>query len=88
MILKSVLFLDNQNPNRARIAAALLSHATNQQVTTFSAGPGSLTLDDAATQALQEIGLDITSVPVGTSQSYVGQALDLVVTLCDGGTET
>lgn len=87
MALENVLFLDTQNPNRARMAAALL-HAANNQITTFSAGPGVLTLNSHAATALQETNVDITVIPVANSQSYVGQSFDLVVTLCDGGTET
>ncbi len=87
MNLQNVLFLDTQNPNRARMAAALL-HAANSQITTFSAGPGVLTLNPHAAAALQESNIDITVTHVDNSQSYVGQHFDLVVTLCDGGTET
>ena len=85
--MKNVLFLDTKDINRSCIAAALLHHS-DPQITVSSAGPDPLTLNDFAIHSLQEIGVDSTSIPVGVSGSYLGQQFDLVITLCDGGTET
>ena len=88
MQTRRVLFLDTQNANRARMAAALLAHLGNAQGTTFSAGPGNLATDPPAAQALREIDVDLAGVPIDTPASYIGQPFDLVITICDGETDT
>ena len=85
---KRVLFLCRGNSCRSQLAEGIVNHFLGEQWMAFSAGtePAGY-VHPLAIKALAEIGITHTgfSKPVET---FWGEPLDLVVTVCDGAAET
>lgn len=83
----SVLFVCVHNAGRSQMAAGLLQHLAGDRIEVRSAGtqPGDR-INPAAVQAMQEIGIDITSA---TPKILTGEAVetsDVVITMGCGDT--
>lgn len=83
----SVLFVCVHNAGRSQMAAGLLQHLAGDRIEVRSAGtqPGDR-INPAAVQAMQEIGIDITSA---TPKVLTGEAVetsDVVITMGCGDT--
>jgi len=85
--MKRVLFLCTGNSCRSQLAEALVNHDLGEQWTAFSAGthPAGY-VHPLALQVLSEIGIEHIGRSKGVDE-FVGQAFDLVVTVCDDAAE-
>ena len=85
--MKRVLFLCTGNSCRSQMAEALVNHDLGREWAAFSAGtrPAGY-VHPLALQALSEIGIEHIGRSKGVDE-FVGQAFDLVVTVCDDAAE-
>ncbi len=78
----SVLFVCVKNGGKSQMAAGLMRQLVGDSVVVHSAGtePGS-TVNDLSTQALHEVGVDITGEQPTLIDYQLARDVDLVVTL-------
>ena len=83
----SVLFVCVHNAGRSQMAAGLLQHLAGDRIEVRSAGtqPGDR-INPAAVQAMQEIGIDITSAPPKVLTGEAVETSDVVITMGCGDT--
>lgn len=86
----SVLFLCTHNSSRSQMAEGLLRARGGGRYVVYSAGTQPRGVHPLAIAAMREIGIDI-SVAAGHRAKgmgeFAGQAIDLVVTVCDDAAE-
>ncbi|HET9111192.1 MAG TPA: arsenate reductase ArsC [Ktedonobacterales bacterium] len=85
-----VLFLCTHNSSRSQMAEGLLRARGGSDFEALSAGTESRGIHPLAIAAMAEIGIDISEAAGHRSKSlqeYVGQPIDLVVTVCDEAAE-
>ncbi len=83
----SVLFVCIHNAGRSQMAAGLLQHLAGDRIEVRSAGtqPGTQ-INPAAAQAMQEIGIDITSATPKILTDNAVETSDVVITMGCGDT--
>ena len=85
-----VLFLCTHNSSRSQMAEGLLRARGGTRYQVFSAGTHPRAVHPLAIQAMAEIGIDISPAAGHRAKSmdeFVGQPMDLVVTVCDEAAE-
>lgn len=87
MIKSRVLILCTGNSARSQMAEGLLRDIAGEQFEVFSAGVAPTTVRPEATQALAEIGIDISKHRSKSVDEFRGQEFDYVITVCDNANE-
>ena len=83
-----VLFLCTHNSARSQMAEGLLRHRRGMLYESYSAGTQPRGVNPHAVQVMAELGIDISHHTSEHVETYIGQAFDLVVTVCDDAKET
>ncbi|KAJ3201202.1 hypothetical protein HDU67_001496 [Dinochytrium kinnereticum] len=84
----SVLFLCTHNSARSQMAQGLLTHLGGPAFSSLSAGTEETHVRPNAIASMAELGVDISSQFSKTLDRYLGQSIDLVVTVCDNANDT
>lgn len=87
---RSVLFLCTHNSSRSQMAEGLLRARGGSRYGVYSAGTQPRQVHPLAVRAMAEIGVDISEAAGHRAKSlheFDGQAIDLVVTVCDDAAE-
>src|ERR671918_2372539 len=84
---KRVLFLCTHNSARSQMAEGLLRNLAADRFEAFSAGTEATRVRPEAISVMAEIGVDISSQESETLERYLGESLDLVITVCDDANE-
>lgn len=82
-----VLFLCTGNSARSQMAEGYLRRAAGDRFEALSAGIEPKGLNPIAVEAMQEIGIDISSQQSKDVVSFLGQYIPYVVTVCDNARE-
>jgi len=85
---KRVLFICTRNSARSQLAEGLLNALMGDRYEAHSAGTAPTEVNPLAVKALAEIGIDISKHRAKSVQGFLGQKLDMVVTVCDHARET
>ena len=82
--MKRVLFICTGNSSRSQMAEALLREIGKDEFEVYSAGthPGA-NVNPFAMEVLKEKGIDTEGLHPKKLDKFVGQKIDLVVTVCD-----
>ncbi|MCU1334523.1 MAG: protein tyrosine phosphatase [Bryobacterales bacterium] len=83
-----ILFLCTGNSARSQIAEGLLRHEAGEHFDVFSAGTRPSLVRPEAIAVMNEIGIDISGQRSKSVDEFRGQALDVVVTVCDHANES
>ena len=78
-----VLFLCTYNSARSQMAEGLLRGMAGDRFEVFSAGTEATRVRPEAVSVMAEIGVDISAQESETLDRYLGETLDLVITVCD-----
>ena len=78
-----VLFLCTHNSARSQVAEGLLRGMAGDRFDVFSAGTEATRVRPEAISVVAEIGVDISARDSETLERYLGEPLDLVITVCD-----
>ncbi|MCB1059655.1 MAG: arsenate reductase ArsC [Calditrichaeota bacterium] len=78
-----VLVLCTGNSMRSQMAEGLLQNFLGDQVDVYSAGTHPSYVHPNTIKALAEIGIDISHHKSKSVNQFVGQDIDLVITVCD-----
>jgi arsenate reductase len=84
---KRVLILCTGNSARSQMAEGLFRHEGGDRYEVFSAGTRPSSVRPEAIAVLAEIGIDISGHRSKSVDEFVGQSLDLVITVCDNAKE-
>jgi arsenate reductase (thioredoxin) len=82
-----VLFLCTHNSARSQMAEGLLRSMAGDRFEVFSAGTEATHVRPEAISVMAEVGVDISAQESETLGRYLGEPLDLVVTVCDDANE-
>jgi arsenate reductase (thioredoxin) len=82
-----ILFLCTHNSARSQLAEGLVNGLIGQQYEAFSAGTSPSTVNDYAVQVMREIGIDISRQFAKSSDQFLEDDFDYVITLCDNAKE-
>jgi arsenate reductase len=82
-----VLFLCTHNSARSQMAEGLLRGMDEDRFEVFSAGTEATRVRPEAISVMAEIGVDISAQESESLDRYLGETLDLVVTVCDDANE-
>ena len=82
-----VLFLCTHNSARSQMAEGLLRNLAADRFEEFSAGTEATRVRPEAISVMAEIGVDISSQESEMLERYLGESLDLVITVCDDANE-
>jgi arsenate reductase (thioredoxin) len=85
---RRVLFLCTHNSARSQMAEGMLRSMAGDRYEVFSAGTEATRVRPEAISVMAEIGIDISAQESETLEHYLGETLDLVVTVCDDAHET
>ena len=83
----TVLFLCTGNSARSQMAEGYLRHAAGERFQAVSAGIAPKGLHPLAVEAMGEIGVDISAQRSKDVREFLGQAIAVVVTVCDHARE-
>lgn len=84
---KTILFVCTHNSARSQMAEGLVNHHFSDTWQAYSAGTEETRVNPFATQAMSKAGIDITTHSSKTTQVFVNQSFDVVVTVCDSAKE-
>ena len=82
-----MLFLCTHNSARSQMAEGLLRDLAGDRFEVFSAGTEETRVRREAVSVMAEIGVDISAQESKTLERYLGEPLDLVITVCDDANE-
>jgi arsenate reductase (thioredoxin) len=85
---RRVLFLCTHNSARSQMAEGLLRDMAGDRFEAFSAGTEATRVRPEAISVMAEMGVDISAQKSETLDRYLGETLDLVVTVCDDANES
>ena len=85
---KRVLILCTGNSARSQMAEGLFRHEGGDRYEVFSAGTRPSLVRPEAIAVLAELGIDISGHRSKSVDEFVGQPLDLVITVCDNAKES
>jgi len=85
---KRVLILCTGNSARSQMAEGLLRHEGGDRFEVFSAGTKPSIVRPEAIAVMDEIGIDISGHRSKAVDEFVGQPLDVVITVCDNAKES
>ncbi len=83
-----VLFLCTHNSARSQMAEGLLRELGKGKFEVFSAGTEATQVRPLAIEAMQELGIDISSQSSKILTQYLGESFDYVITVCDQANES
>jgi arsenate reductase (thioredoxin) len=86
----SVLFLCTHNSSRSQMAEGLLRARGGGRYVAYSAGTQPRSVHPLAIAVMHEVGIDISEAAGHRAKGmgeFAGQAIDLVVTVCDDAAE-
>ena len=83
-----VLILCTGNSARSQMAEGLLRHMGGDRFEVFSAGTKPGLVRPEAIAVLAELGIDISQHRSKSVDEFLGQPLDLVITVCDNAKES
>lgn len=83
-----VLFLCTGNSARSQMAEALLRHLSGDRYEALSAGVTPRGLHPLAVEVMRELGVDISAQRSKDVAEFLGQPVDIVVTLCSSARES
>jgi arsenate reductase len=87
MTKKRVLILCTANSARSQMAEGLFRHAGGERYEVFSAGTRPSSVRPEAIAVMAELGIDISGQRSKSVDEFIGQPLDLVITVCDNAKE-
>jgi arsenate reductase len=82
-----VLILCTGNSARSQMAEGLLRHDGGERFEVFSAGVSPSRVRPEASEAMREIGVDISGQRSKSVDEFAGQPFDYVITVCDNARE-
>ncbi len=82
-----VLFVCTGNSARSQMAEGLLRHEARDQFEVFSAGAHASHVNPFAIRVMRERGIDISSHRSKSTDEFLGQQFDYVITVCDNARE-
>ncbi len=85
---KKVLFLCTGNSCRSQMAEGWLRHLGGNRYEAVSAGTRPQGVNPLAVRVMAEVGVDISGHTSDPVEKYLGEDLDLVVTVCDAARES
>jgi arsenate reductase (thioredoxin) len=85
---RRVLFLCTHNSARSQMAEGLLRDMAGDRFEAFSAGTEATGVRPEAISVMAEMGVDISAQESETLDRYLGETLDLVITVCDDANES
>ena len=85
---KRVLILCTGNSARSQMAEGLLRHEGGDRFEVFSAGTKPGIVRAEAIAVMNEIGVDISGHRSKSVDEFIGQPLDIVITVCDNAKES
>jgi arsenate reductase (thioredoxin) len=85
---RRVLFLCTHNSARSQMAEGLLRDMAGDRFEAFSAGTEATRVRPEAISVMAEMGVDISAQESETLDRYLGETLDLVITVCDDANES
>jgi arsenate reductase (thioredoxin) len=85
---RRVLFLCTHNSARSQMAEGLLRDIAGDRFEVLSAGTEATRVRPEAISVMAEMGVDISAQKSETLDRYLGESLDLVVTVCDDANES
>ncbi len=85
---KAILFICTHNSARSQMAEGLANHYWKDRCQAISAGTQPGNVNPYAIKVLKELGIDISTARSKSAGEFIGQAFDLVVTVCDSARET
>ena len=85
---KRVLILCTGNSARSQMAEGLLRHIGGDKFEVKSAGVAPSQIRPEAIEAMQDVGIDITSHRSKSVDELVGQPFDYIITVCDNAKES
>ena len=88
MAKQRILIVCTGNSARSQMAEGLLRHEGGDRFEVFSAGTKPTAVRPEAIAAMGEIGLDISGQHSKGVEEFIGQPLDLVITVCNSAKET
>ena len=83
-----VLFVCTHNSARSQMAEAFLNSIYGDRYEASSAGTEPAKINPNVVAAMKETGLDLSKNRAKSVDEFMGQKLDLIVTLCDQAQET
>jgi arsenate reductase len=84
---RRVLFVCTHNSARSQMAEGFLRSLGGDRFEAASAGTEARGVHPFAIQAMGEVGIDISEHESKTIDRYLGEPLDLVITVCDDAAE-
>jgi len=87
MTKKKVLFVCTHNSARSQMAETFLNAAYGEQYEALSAGTSPTAINPRVIAAMKEVGHDLSRNRAKNTDEFLGQRIDLVVTLCDDARE-
>jgi arsenate reductase len=85
---KRVLILCTGNSARSQMAEGILRHDGGSAFNAESAGVKPSSVRPEATEAMREIGVDISGHRSKSVDEFIGQDFDFIITVCDNAKET
>jgi arsenate reductase len=85
---KKVLFVCTHNSARSQMAEAFLNSIYGDRYEAWSAGTEPARINPHVVAAMKEIGFDLSKNRAKSVDEFMGQKLDLIITLCDNAQET
>jgi arsenate reductase len=80
---KRILFICSHNAARSQMAEGYLRAKYGDRYEAFSAGTTATAVHPLAIQVMAEIGIDIAGQQSKDLGGFIGQEMDVVVTVCD-----
>lgn len=84
---KKVLFICTGNACRSQMAEGLLRHLAGDRFKVFSAGTHPSHVHPMSIRIMAEWGIDISYHTSDDIDQYLGQGIDIVITVCDSAKE-
>jgi arsenate reductase len=84
---KTVLFICTHNSGRSQMAEAFLNELFGDQYEASSAGTKPSAINPRVIAVMKETGLDLSTWRAKSVDEFMGQRVDLVITLCDEAQE-
>lgn len=85
---RTILFVCTHNSARSQLAEAILRHKFNEFYLSFSAGTNPTSVNPYVKQVLMDMEIEISKHESKNVNKFIGQSIDLVVTVCDSAKET
>ena len=86
--MKQVFFICTHNAARSQMAEGYLRARYGDRYEAFSAGTVASTLNHLTVRVMAEIGIDISAQRSKDLGEFIGEEMDVVVTVCDAAAAT